>query len=197
MELILASGSKARLAMLRSAGVAVAAHPARVDEDAIRAGMIAEGALPRDIADTLAEAKARKVSGKHPGALVLGCDQILGLGKQVLSKSDTRDAAHEVLTRLRGQRHQLYSAAVLYRDGEPIWRHVGIVRMQARNFSDAYLDGYLDRNWPAVSDAVGCYHLEGEGVRLFSRVEGDYFTVLGLPLIELLGYLTLRGELES
>ena len=197
MELILASGSKARLAMLRSAGVAVAAHPARVDEDAIRAGMIAEGALPRDIADTLAEAKARKVSGKHPGALVLGCDQILGLGKQVLSKSDTRDAAHEVLTRLRGQRHQLYSAAVLYRDGEPIWPHVGIVRMQARNFSDAYLDGYLDRNWPAVSDAVGCYHLEGEGVRLFSRVEGDYFTVLGLPLIELLGYLTLRGELES
>jgi len=197
MALILASTSPVRKTLLENAGVPVEAVPAMVDEDTIRQALLAEGADARDIADALAEAKARKVSLKNPGALVLGADQTLGAGKEVLSKSPDRDAAHAMLRHLRGQRHQLFSAAVFYRDGKPVWRHVGMVRLQMRAFSDAYLDAYLDRNWPAVAGAVGAYHLEGEGIRLFSRVEGDYFTVLGLPLVEILSYLALTGEIDA
>lgn len=169
----------------------------RIDEDAIRASLLAEDASPRDIADALAEFKARKISDKNPGALVIGCDQVLDHGGKILSKAPDRETARDQLLSLRGQGHDLLSAAVICQDGAPIWRFVGKVRLLMRDFSDDFLDGYLDRNWPAVSDAVGCYKLEEEGVRLFSRVDGDYFTVLGLPLLELLSYLTLRGELQK
>lgn len=194
---ILASGSQIRARLLQNAAVPVEVIKPRVDEDSVKAALLAEGASPRDIADALAELKARKVSDKNPGALVLGCDQVLDLGGALLSKPASRDDALSQLQALRGQRHQLLSAAVICEDGRPIWRHVGVVRMQMRDVSDAYLAGYLDRNWPDVADSVGAYKLEQEGVRLFSRIEGDYFTVLGLPLLELLAYLTLRGELDG
>lgn len=196
MDIVLASGSLTRKRMLENVGLAPDVHPARIDEDAIKAAMLAAGTPPRDIADSLAEAKAAKVSAKRPDALVLGCDQILALGGQVISKCDTREAADDLLRRLRGQRHTLFSAAVLYRSGRPLWRHIASVHMHMRDFSDAFLRDYLDQNWPQVQDAVGCYHLEGQGARLFSKVEGDYFSVLGLPLIELLSYLTDAGELD-
>ena len=196
-QLILASQSPVRRQLLQGAGLSVDCIPARIDEDAIRNGLQAQGTGPRDMADALAEAKARKVSSKHPDALVLGCDQTLAIGKKIVAKSASLDAASATLAELRGRLHQLFSAAVICREGRPIWRYVGVVRLTMRAFSDEFLEGYLSRNWPGVAGAVGAYHLEGEGVRLFSAVQGDYFHVLGLPLIELLSYLTTAGELRE
>jgi septum formation protein len=195
--ILLASGSEIRQTLLRNAGVPFAVTPARIDEDAIKRALEAEGALPRDIADALAEGKARKVSSKNPGALVLGFDQALDHDRQILSKPRSVEEAREQLTRLRGQTHSLLSAAVIYEDGEPLWRHIGIARLTMRDFSDAYLDDYLARNWDSIRHSVGGYKLEEEGVRLFSRIQGDYFTILGLPLVELLSYLTIRGNLSA
>lgn len=196
-KLILASGSEIRQQLLRNAGVVFDVQKPRIDEEMVRTSLESEQAKPRDIADTLAEMKALKVSERNPGALVLGCDQVLELNGQVLSKPADLDDARAQLTALRGQRHMLLSAAVICEDGKPIWRHVGQVRLRMRDFSDEYLDGYLSRNWPGISYCVGAYKLEEEGIRLFSRVDGDYFNVLGLPLIELLNYLTVRGDLQS
>lgn len=196
-EIVLASGSSIRQEMLKNAAVPFRVQAARVDEEAVRDALLAEKAPARDIADALAELKARKISAKNPSALVIGCDQVLSFENQLLSKPATREAAYDQLTMLRGKRHQLLSAAVICENGEPIWRFVGVVRLQMREASDAYLNAYLDRNWPALSQTVGGYKLEEEGVRLFTRVDGDYFTVLGMPLLELLSYLTLRGVLPQ
>ena len=197
MVLVLASGSVVRRQLLERAGVALDVQIARVDEAAIRAALLAEDASPRDIADALAESKARKIAGRMPDRLVLGCDQILAVKGEILEKPPSLEAARMQLGKLRGVTHQLLSAAVLYADGEPVWRHVGVARLTMRNFSDDYLDAYLQRNWPAISASVGGYMLEEEGVRLFAQIQGDYFTILGLPLLELLNYLALRGEIEG
>jgi len=194
--LILASGSKIRAELLRNAAVPFDVLTAPVDEESIRASLEAEQSSPRDIADSLAEAKAQRVSAKVPGALVLGCDQVLDFQGKVFSKPKDPDEARAQLKLLRNDRHSLLSAAVIYEDGRPIWRHVGIVRLRMRDFSDAFLDDYVDRNWDEIRHTVGCYQLEAEGVRLFTRVDGDYFTVLGMPLLEILAYLTLRGDLK-
>jgi septum formation protein len=129
--------------------------------------------------------------------LVLGADQVLDHRGRLLSKAQSPDEACDQLRALRGDRHSLLSAAVICEDGQPIWRQVGQVRLRMRDFSDAYLEDYLVRNWESVRHAVGCYKLEEEGVRLFSNIQGDHFHVLGLPLIELLNYLTLRGEIAA
>lgn len=195
--IILASGSEIRADLLRKACVDFTVQVARVDEDMIRASLEAEQAPPRDIADTLAELKAQRVAAKHPEALVIGCDQVLAFNQTVFTKPATPDDALAQLKTLRGQKHQLLSAAVIYGEGKPLWRHVGVVRLHMRDVSDAYLAEYVDRNWDSIRHAVGAYKLEEEGVRLFSRIEGDYFNVLGLPLVELLSYLTLRGTLPE
>lgn len=194
--LILASGSKIRAELLRNAAVPFEVLTAPVDEEMIRASLEAEQSSPRDIADSLAEAKAQRVSAKVPGALVLGCDQVLDFKGTVFSKPKDPEEARAQLKQLRNHRHSLLSAAVIYEDGRPIWRHVGIVRLLMRDFSDEFLDDYVDRNWEEIRHTVGCYQLEAEGVRLFTRVDGDYFTVLGMPLLEILAYLTLRGDLK-
>lgn len=195
--LILASGSDIRAQLLRQAGVAHTVERPRVDEDMIKQSMLAETASPRDIADALAEMKARKISDKHPRALVLGCDQVLDHRGTLMSKPTDPDDAIRQLQLLRGDRHSLLSAAVIYEDGKPIWRHIGQVRLRMRKISDAYLTDYVTRNWDSIQHTVGCYKLEEEGVRLFSGIEGDYFHVLGMPLLELLNYLTLRGDLAT
>ena len=195
--IILASGSEIRAQLLTNAGLDFTVSVARVDEDAVRASLQAEQASPRDIADTLAELKAQRVAARHPEALVIGCDQILALGQEIFSKPQTPQDALVQLQSLRGQKHQLLSAAVIYGEGKPLWRHVGVTRLFMRDVSDAYLKDYVDRNWHSIQHAVGAYKLEEEGVRLFTRIEGDYFNVLGLPLLELLSYLTLRGTLPS
>ena len=196
-RLILASGSEIRAQLLRHSGLTIEAMPARIDEDAIRASLTAEGASPRDLADALAEMKARKISDKAPDALVLGCDQILECRSKVFAKPTNPNDARTQLRALRGQTHRLLSAAVICEAGKPLWRHVGEVRLTMRDISDAYLDHYVTRNWDSIRDTVGCYKLEAEGVRLFSRIEGDYFNVLGLPLIELLTWLGIRGDIAT
>jgi septum formation protein len=196
-KIILASGSAIRAQLLRNTGVAFTVQVARIDEDAVRMSLQSENASPRDIADTLAELKAQKVAAKHPDALVIGCDQILALDHDIFTKPDTQAQALDQLRALRGRKHQLLSAAVIYGEGKPLWRHVGTVRLHMRDASDDYLAAYVDRNWDSIRHAVGAYKLEEEGVRLFTRIEGDYFNVLGLPLLELLSYLTLRGTLQT
>ena len=191
--LILASASQIRLNLLLAAGIDVTALPARIDETAIRLGLQAENAAPHDIADTLAELKAGKLADKNPAALVLGCDQVLAFQGRVFAKAETREMARAQLQELRGKTHRLISAMVLYDSAKPIWRHISEANLTMHSFSDAYLDAYLDRNWHSAQDSVGAYKLEEEGVRLFSQIAGDYFTILGLPLLPLLGYLGQRG----
>lgn len=195
--LVLASGSVIRATLLRNAGVVFDVLPVRVDEAAIRDALLTDGASPRDVADHLAEVKALRASHRHPGALVLGCDQVLALGREVLGKSGSVAEARAQLLHLRGREHRLLSAVVAVRDGEPLWRHVGEARLQMRDFSETWLDGYLARHGAGLTDTVGAYRLEEEGVRLFSAIEGDYFTILGLPLLPLLNWLALRGAIES
>lgn len=195
--LLVASASEIRLTLLRKAGLAVTAHPARIDEASTRQSLTADQANPRDIADTLAELKARKIARRNPTALVLGCDQVLALKDQIFAKPESLSQARAQLVQLRGQTHHLHSAIVLYHNGEPIWRHIGTAKLTMHPASDAYLDDYLTRQWPAVASSVGAYQLESEGVRLFTAIEGDYFTILGLPLLPLLSYLSLRGFIAS
>lgn len=195
--LILASGSSIRAELLENAGVEFSAEKPRVDEDSIKAALLAENAMPRDVADTLAEYKARKVSQKHPNVLVLGCDQVLSYDGIVFDKPASKEIALEQLSSLSNNRHQLISAAVIYHETKPIWRHLGIVRLQMRELSDKYLNSYVERNWEDIRHCVGAYQLEKEGVRLFSQIEGDYFNVLGMPLLEIISYLIQRGDLPS
>lgn len=196
-RLILASSSEVRLMLLRNAGLAPEVRPARIDEEQIRRSLEVEKASPRDIAGTLAEMKARKISERAPGIMVLGCDQILEHRGAILAKPDSPDAARAQLRSLCGDTHRLLSAAVVCVNGEPIWRHVGQVSLTMRDITDAYLEDYVERNWQSIRESVGSYKLEEEGVRLFSRIDGDYFTVLGLPLIELLTWLAIRGDIAT
>ena len=196
-RIILASGSEIRQTLLRNAGVPFESRSVRIDEEAIRDAMISDAAKPRDIADQLAEQKARRASQKTPNAVVIGCDQVLDIGGTLLSKPGTQEIARRHLDLLNGRRHQLLSAAVIYEDNKPVWRHVGVVTLTMRNNSPEYLDDYVARNWNSIQHSVGAYKLEEEGVRLFHRVDGDYFNVLGLPLLEILAYLTLRGLIRG
>jgi len=196
--IILASQSASRKAMLAAAGVIFTAEAAGVDEESVKAAMIAEGTDGRRLADALAEMKAIKVSRRHPTALVLGCDSTVAAEDETLiDKAETRDESRAQLQCLRGTTHRLTSAAVVALGGEPIWRHVDTAKLTMRPFSDAFLESYLDAEWPAIGGCVGGYRLEGLGAQLFSRIDGDHFTILGLPLLPLLDWLRARGELAA
>jgi septum formation protein len=192
VTLVLASGSAARRQMLEAAGLAFEVDVPRVDEEAAKASLRAEGLKPRDQADALAELKALSVSRKHAG-FVIGADQMLALGGEVFDKPKSSDEARAHLLRLRGQTHELITAAVVAKEGAIIWRHIDAPKLRMRAFSDAFLDDYLTRSGDQVLRSVGAYQLEGLGAQLFERVEGDYFSVIGLPLLPLLAFLREHG----
>jgi septum formation protein len=196
MSIVLASKSAARRAVLAGAGVPHEAAVAGVDEEAVKRGLLAEGATPRDIADALAELKAVRVSRGRPD-FVIGSDQTLDLEGQLFDKVETIEAARERLKALRGKTHKLHSAVVVAKEGAPIWREVVTAKLAMRDFSDAFLEDYLAVEGPEALGSVGCYRLEGPGVQLFSKIEGDYFAILGLPLMGLLDFLRRHGELGA
>jgi septum formation protein len=178
--------------MLEAAGVPFEAVAARVDEEAAKAALA--HLSPRDLADALAELKAVKVSRARPGDLVLGSDSLIALADgRRLDKPESREEAAEHLRAMSGGTHDLYSAAVMAEGGSAVWRHVDRARLHVRVLSDAFIAAYLDAEWPAIAGCVGCFRVEGPGVQLFSRLDGSHFTILGLPLMQVLDYARVRG----
>lgn len=196
MTVILASKSAARRAVLDGAGVPFQALVAGVDEDAVKVSLLAEGCGPREVADALAELKAIRVSRGREG-FVIGADQTLDFEGRLYDKVGDVTAARERLIELRGKTHKLHSAVVVAKEGVPIWRELATSTLTMRDFSDDFLDDYLRIEGEAALGSVGCYRLEGQGAQLFSRIEGDYFGILGLPLLGLLDLLRRHGELPA
>ncbi|MBL8549882.1 MAG: Maf-like protein [Hyphomonadaceae bacterium] len=196
MSLWLASTSATRVKMLKAAGVAFEAEAPHVDEEALKAGLRATGLKPRDQADALAEAKAVSVSRRRDG-FVIGADQILALGDEAFDKTANRAGAKARLLQLRGKEHVLHTGVVVATEGAPIWRHVDTTRLVMRAFSDDFLESYLDQLGKGAFASVGGYQLEGLGAQLFESVEGDFFSVLGLPLLPLLSFLRLHGQVAE
>ncbi len=192
---ILASQSAARADLLRGAGVAFEARPARIDEAAVKAAGRAEDAGPDDVALALAGMKAERV--RAPGQVVVGADQLLVCGDAWFDKPDSIEAARRQLLLLRGRTHELVTAVVCMKDGAEIWHHVARPRLAMRAFSDEFLDAYLGLEGERVTESVGGYRLEGPGVQLFDRVEGEFAAILGLPLLPLLGFLRQHGVLPA
>lgn len=193
---ILASGSRTRQMLLTQAGVSFQVQKADVDERAIEAPLLGSGFPPEDIAAVLAEAKAVDVSEKFPDALVIGADQTLGLGDRRFNKPVDMEAARRQLLDLRGQTHGLHSAIVCALDGEAIWRHGSTAWLTMRDFSPEFLGHYMAEVGDKVCESVGCYQLEGPGIQLFEAIEGDYFTILGLPMLPLINFLRSQNILE-
>jgi septum formation protein len=184
--------------MLRAAGVDVTPVAAVVDEETIKEGLAAAGAKARDIADTLAEAKAVKISRKNPSELVIGCDQILVTADgQLLDKPESPEEAKAHLRLLSGKVHRLISAAVICEGGAPVWRIVDTAQMTMRLLSDNFIENYVVQHWEHIRQCVGCYRIEAEGAQLFASISGSQFTVIGLPLLPVLDYLRLKGFLET
>ena len=192
-RLILASASESRANILRGAGIGFDVVPAHVDEEAVKESMLAANQPHRVIADALAELKAVRISSANPGALVIGADQVLSFAGELVSKCATTDEARVLLSRLRGKNHDLFSAAVIAKDGAPVWRHVERNRMTMYPVSDEFIDDYMGLKGESLLSGVGCYRLEDEGAQFFSHIDGDYFAILGLPLIPLLSALREQG----
>jgi len=183
--------------LLTGAGISFEPMAAGVDEESAKASLRADGISARNLADALAELKAVKLSIRNPADLVLGCDQVASLGASILGKPESREAAADQLRSLRGETHSQTSAAVICEAGKPVWRHVDVARLAVRDFSDVFLESYLDSEWPAIGQCAGGYRLEGLGAQIFSKIEGSYFTILGLPLLPLLDYLRARAVVAS
>ncbi|MBA3447693.1 MAG: Maf-like protein [Pseudaminobacter sp.] len=196
-RLILASASPFRKALLTDAGLEFEAVAADVDERALEASLQDSGLGPEDVASILAEAKAASVNVIRPGALVLGCDQTLSLCEKLFHKPRDKEQARRQLLELSGKTHHLNSAVVLVRDGETLWRHVGVARLTMRTLDPAFIGRHLARVGDKALTSVGAYQIEGEGIQLFDTIDGDYFTIVGLPLLPLLAKLRDLGAIDG
>jgi septum formation protein len=192
-SLILASASPSRRQLLSQAGLTFEIEASGIDEEEIKRSLLAEGASPQEMAENLAELKALRVSSRHGAAMVVGGDSTLACNGRLFDKPHTLEAARKQLLALRGQTHELFSSVVVARSGVRLWHCSERARLTMRSFSESFLDAYLARTGDAVLSSVGAYQLEGLGAHLFSRVDGDYFTILGLPLLPLLSYLAGHG----
>jgi septum formation protein len=195
VRLILASTSPVRRLLLSQAGLTFEVARSPVEEIALKAGM--PSAAPGDMAGKLAEAKAVAVANRIPEAIVIGADQVLAIGSEALDKPETIEVARRQLLRLRGREHRLETAVCCARGSTVLWRHHGRARLVMRSFSDAFLSDYLAQAGPDVTSSVGAYKLEGTGIQLFDAIEGDYFTILGLPLLPLLAFLRSEGVVAT
>lgn len=194
---VLASGSETRKSMLSAAGVFFEVLPAVIDEDEIKSALRAEGSDSAFIAESLAEHKARVVSRKLPSPLILGADQILECDNKIYSKPVNLAAAKEQLKTLRGKDHTLISSVVVFRNGQRLWHNTDRALLRMRDFSNDFLDDYVTELGEELLEGPGCYKVEGRGIQLFSRITGDHFTILGLPLLPLLDYLRLQGAVAE
>ena len=197
MQLVLASSSLARSQVLNNAGVVHEIVSPQIDEDSVKVAMLADGYSHRDIADKIADMKARKVSLQRAESYVLGCDQVLSFAGSLYSKPETKFNLKTQLREMSGKTHQLISAAVIYKDMQPIWRHVGVATLSMDSLSDPVIKKYVEKNWDTVKFCVGGYEIERSGVQLFNEIQGDYFCILGLPLLEIMNFLKVRGVLET
>lgn len=197
MSLVLASRSPFRAAILRNAGLEFVTDAAELSERAVEAPLLETGATPDDIASILAEAKALDVSPRHPGAIVIGADQTLSLEGELLHKPEDMEAARRQILRLSGKMHELNSAIALVQNGTTLWRHVSVARMQVREMTPQFIGRYLAQAGEIALKSVGAYQYEGPGIQLFDRVDGDYFTIVGLPILPLLAKLRDLGEIDG
>ena len=195
-RVILASGSAIRRQILDGAGLDYEVIVKPIDEAAIKDAMLAENSRLHDIADALAEAKAMRVSRQEPG-FVIGADQIMVMDGTLFDKPKDLEAARERLLSMRGKKHELIGAVVICENGIPVWRHLSKTKLWVRNFSDAFLDWYIETEGEALLKSVGAYRFEGPGAQLFEKVDGGFFAILGLDLLPILDYLRLRGIISS
>jgi len=194
---VLASASAVRARLLAEAGLAVRCQPAAIDEESLKSSLKSEGATPAQVAETLAELKAQRISVKHEGALVIGADQMLSCNDVWFDKPADRDHAAAQLRALSGKRHTLWTSVCVVRNGSRMWHHNAAARLTMRNLSDAFIDSYLAAAGAAVTSSVGAYQIEGLGAQLFAELDGDFFTILGLPLLPLLDFLRQNRVLAA
>lgn len=197
LPLILASQSPFRAALLKNAGIQFTSQKSNVDERAVEAPLYETGATPEDVALILAEAKAEEVSERFSHSLIIGCDQTLSLNGEIFHKPADMDGARRHLLALSGKTHQLNSAVVLVQNGQTLWRHVSVANMTMRHLEPAFIGRHLARVGDIALSSVGAYQIEGEGVQLFDKIDGDYFTIVGLPLLPLLKELRARGIIDG
>ena len=183
---ILASSSQTRSILLNNAGINHEVSNAVIDEESVKASLILEGVSPRDIADILAEMKAKKVSPLFPDLLTIGCDQVLAFRGAVYSKPKTKTDMISQLNTIKGNKHEIFSAAVIYRGGSPMWRYVGRTEITLRDVSLSYIKAYVEKHWETTKNCVGGYEIERNGVKIVKRIDGDFFNILGMPLLEIL-----------
>lgn len=195
--IVLASGSKTRRDMLTRAGIQCETDVPAVDEDEVKQALKAEGARPDDVAATLAELKAQRVSRRWQGVFAIGADQMLEVDGQWLDKPVDRASAEASLRLLSGKTHRLISAVSVVCDSNQLWHHIDSAKLTVRPLSDAFIESYLDQMGDAALESVGAYQLEGLGAQLFTKIEGDYFTILGLPLLPLLGFLRTHSVVPA
>jgi septum formation protein len=194
---ILASESPFRARMLSDAGLDFDTDKASIDERAIEASLAGSGTGPEDLAAILAEAKAMEVSGRHPGRLVIGCDQTLSIDERVLHKPADMDEARRRLLLLSGHTHRLSSAVAAVRDGETVWRHVSTADLTMRELDPGFVGRHLAKVGDRALTSVGAYQVEREGIQLFERIDGDHFTIVGLPMLPLLAFLREQGVIDG